>query len=112
MSVTQSCDHHGPDGLIPDTRSRARMLEQLRAAQALADALELWFRHAVPDSAVGVAAGRLTITLDLLDLAPTLDQLAAWRRVAPAGDDWHPPYDPPAEIRVPPMDDDVETERE
>lgn len=111
MTTIGSCDHHDASGLVPSNRSRARMLEQLRAASELGarmrDAVsgvtvQLYGATERPDLAP-------TITLDLERFMRVWTAYQAWRLLEPSGDDWAPAFERGAEIRVPTDGDAVES---
>jgi hypothetical protein len=109
VTAIQSCDHHDHTGLIPDTRSRARMLDQLTAAQRLADAFIAVLSDEAYPIRFGVGpTGRPMMTFDVWTALPLMQALNAWCEVAPRGDDWAPPVEPPSEIRIPPEGDTAE----
>ena len=112
MTVMMSCDHHDVGGCVPDNRSRERMLEQLRAATALSDALAHLFHDARVGDSTGLAGrppGRPVVVVDLGTTVPLMQAWLAWLQLAPTGDDWAPPVRPPAEIRVPDIDSEPAT---
>lgn len=80
------------------------MLEQLRAAEAFAEA----FLTLTRASSLGLAftSGEqpiaATITLDLEGFLTTWSAFMRWHTVRPDGDDWAAPVDPPSTTRVPP----------
>lgn len=102
-TVIMSCDHHGEGGGIPSTRSRQRMLEQLRAAQLLANCLIAATRGSVLhlDAHPTGPVRPPTIELPLTPFMEAWTAFRSWRMVAPQGSDWDPPL-PTPEIRVPP----------
>lgn len=80
------------------------MLDQLRAATTLSDALarvftegRVRYRH---------QGDRPALVADLDMIAPLMQAWLAWLQVEPSGDDWHAPYKPPSEIRIPPLEDE------
>lgn len=100
MTIQMSCDHHGPNQGIPDNRSRVRMLAQLTAATRLSDSFADLFRQGI---SYDLRDGHPVGIIDLAEAIPVMEAWLAWLQVAPSGDDWHPAYQPPAEITVPPI---------
>lgn len=105
MTIQMSCDHHGPNQGIPDNRSRKRMLEQLRAATAMSDALAGLFNHGL--LRYEQRDRRVVAIIDAHTAIPLFETWLAWLQVAPAGDDWAEPIDPPAEITIPNLPEDA-----
>jgi hypothetical protein len=82
------------------------MLEQLRAATEMSDRLAELFHHGrVSDRSArleGWPSNAPFVAVELQRTVPLMQAWLAWLAVAPAGDDWAPPYEPPSEIRIPP----------
>lgn len=106
MVVLQSCDHHDVGGCVPNTRSRARILQQFGYAIALGDAFMEMLQGSLAEVAVEDADGRPlpdpTITIQLKRFLACWEQYMLWLQHQPRGDDLAPAVDPPSEIRVPP----------
>ena len=102
MTVMQSCDHHDEHGLVPDARSRARMLQQLRAATALSEALSDLFGGVAYATALRDGRDVPIAHVDVEASMPLMLAWLDWLRVSPSGDDWAPAHEPPAEVRVAP----------
>lgn len=105
MVTISSCDHHDAYGLVPSSRSRATMLAQLRAATALGEALGAAFEEARVRQRAGMEP---IVAFSLAAAVPLMNAWLAWLAISPSSpDDFAPPVEPPAEIRIPPLDADA-----
>ena len=63
----------------------------------LSDALA----HLFHDVRYSMIAGEPITYVPIPPAIPLMQAWLAWLQLAPSGDDWSPPYDPPAEITIP-----------